>query len=174
MRVRRGVAADAPALAAFGARTFIEAFGADNTPEDVAAFLAKTFGPDIQEREITNPDSITLLMDGDHGLAAYAQVRRQPAPACVTGPKPIEIQRFYVDRPWHGRGVAQQLMQAAHDAAAELGGATIWLGTWERNQRGRAFYAKVGFADVGTVNFYVGSDRQTDHIFMMPVRASAK
>ena len=60
-------------------------------------------------------------------------------------------------------------MQACHDAAAELGGATIWLSTWERNPRGRAFYAKCGFTDVGSADFFVGADRQTDRILEMPV-----
>ena len=174
MNVRRGTPADAAALAEFGARTFVDAFGADNRPEDVAAYLAASFSTELQARELADPHSITLLIDADTGLAAFAQVRRHEPPPCVTGPNPIEIQRFYVDRPWHGRGVAQKLMQAAHDAATELGGSTIWLGTWERNPRGRAFYAKVGFADVGSSHFYVGSDRQTDRIFAMPVHRSTK
>ena len=38
--IRRGVAADAAMLAALGARTFTATFAADNTPEDMAAYLA--------------------------------------------------------------------------------------------------------------------------------------
>ena len=133
-------------------------------------YLASSFGPAKQASELADADCITLLMDAGSALAAFAQVRRHPAPPCVTGPKPVEIYRFYVDRPFHGQGVAQQLMQAAHNAAAELDGETIWLSTWERNPRGRAFYAKCGFADVGSADFYVGADRQTDRILAMPVQ----
>ena len=170
--LRRGVVADAAALAEFAARTFVDAFGADNRPEDVAAHLAATYSAEQQARELADPDRITLLIESGGAIAAFAQVQRHEPPPCVTGPAPIEILRFYVDRPWHGRGVAQQLMQAAHDAAAELGGATVWLSTWERNPRGRAFYAKSGFMDVGTGYFQVGSDRQTDRILAMPIHGA--
>ena len=171
--LRRGVVADAAALAEFAARTFADAFGADNTPEDLAAYLAATYSAEQQARELADPDRITLLIEVGDAIAAFAQVQRRAPPPCVTGPAPIEILRFYVDRPWHGKGVAQQLMQAAHHAAGAMGGATVWLSTWERNPRGRAFYAKCGFADVGTGYFQVGSDRQIDRIFAMPIRVAS-
>jgi GNAT superfamily N-acetyltransferase len=174
MRVRRGVPADAAALAEFAARTFVDAFGAENNPDDLAKHLADSYNPAQQARELADPHIITLLIEESSTLAGFAQVRYHAPPPCVTGPKPIEIMRLYVDRPFHGKGVAQLLMQAAHDAAAELSGETLWLGTWERNPRGRAFYAKVGFVDVGTADFYVGTDRQTDRIFAMPVRATPR
>ena len=42
--IRVGVDTDAPALAAFAARTFEETFAADNCPEDLRVHLAKAFG----------------------------------------------------------------------------------------------------------------------------------
>ena len=162
--IRRAAVADAAAVAAFGAKTFADTFGADNRPEDMAEHLATSFGVPQQTAELSNPDYITLLAEVDGALAAFAQVRRKTAPDCVTGPSPVELHRIYVDRPWHGTGVAQQIMAACLDAATELGGRTVWLSVWERNPRGRAFYAKCGFTDVGTADFWVGPDRQTDRI----------
>ena len=168
-RIRRGVVSDAPALAAFAARTFAEAFGADNRPEDMQAHLAKSYGVPQQTRELASPDVITLLAHQGETLVGYAQVRRQAPPPCVTHERPVELQRFYVDRPAHGTGVAQALMSAAHEAARELGGEHMWLSVWERNPRGIAFYKKVGFVDVGSTDFYVGPDRQTDRILVAEV-----
>jgi ribosomal protein S18 acetylase RimI-like enzyme len=74
----------------------------------------------------------------------------------------MEVVRFYVDRPWHGRGVAHQLMAAAADAAQAAGARTLWLGVWERNPRAIAFYRKCGFEDVGTQIFVLGADHQQD------------
>jgi ribosomal protein S18 acetylase RimI-like enzyme len=78
----------------------------------------------------------------------------------------VELARFYVDRPWHGRGVARELMDAARAAARNLGGRTFWLGVWEHNPRAIAFYAKCGFRDVGSHKFLVGSDLQTDRVMV--------
>jgi GNAT superfamily N-acetyltransferase len=87
----------------------------------------------------------------------------------VTGDAPVEIHRFYVDRPHHGTGLAQQLMAAARATAVEMGGRTLWLGVWERNPRAIAYYAKSGLRDVGSADFFVGPDRQTDRIMAGPL-----
>jgi len=165
-RIRQGEPADAPRLAAFAARAFAEAFGADNRPEDLAAHLASSYGVPQQTGELGDPRYTTLMAERGGALAGYAQLRRQPAPECVAGPSPIELYRFYVDAAWHGQGVAQTLMTATRAAAADMGGATLWLSVWERNPRARAFYAKCGFHDVGTTDFFVGPDRQIDRVLV--------
>jgi ribosomal protein S18 acetylase RimI-like enzyme len=102
-------------------------------------------------------------------LIGYAQVRHSSPPECVSGPSPVELWRFYVDLPYQGRGVAQRLMRAVHLAAQALGGQTIWLSVWEHNPRAIAFYKKCGFADVGSKDFWLGSDRQTDRVMAAQV-----
>ena len=79
---------------------------------------------------------------------------------------PWAIVRFYVDRPWHGRGVAGELMAAAAETARAGGGRTLWLTAWERNPRAQAFYAKAGFRDVGTDTFVLGHSPQVDRVLV--------
>jgi ribosomal protein S18 acetylase RimI-like enzyme len=55
--------------------------------------------------------------------------------------------------------------------ALRRGGETLWLGVWERNERAKAFYRKAGFIDIGSHIYTVGSDAQTDRIFMYQLRA---
>ena len=162
--IRRATVADAAVLADIGARTFHETFAADNSPEDMAEHLAAAFGLAQQTEELTSPDYVTLLAYAGDTLAAFAQVRRKEPPDCVEGPDPIELHRFYVDRRWHGQGVAIQLMAASVAAVREFGGRTVWLSVWEHNPRARAFYAKCGFRQTGTAEFWVGPDCQTDHV----------
>jgi diamine N-acetyltransferase len=166
--IRPAVSQDASALAAFAARTFEQTFANDNTSEDMAAYLTKTYGEPQQRQEIDDRDGLTLLAEEGGGLIAFAQVRRQAPPSNI-GEAPVELRRFYVDRSYQGRGVAQVLMRAAEDAARQLGGRTFWLGVWERNLRAIAFYAKVGFVDTGTQVFVLGSDVQTDRVMARPL-----
>ena len=172
LSIRRGLLRDAAALAALGARTFADTFGAANTPEDLRLYLADTYAEPLQQAELTNPDMLTMLVESGDELVAFAQVRRGSAPTCVALPSPVEIWRFYVDRPWHGRGVAEPLMDAALAAARELGGRSVWLSVWERNPRAIAFYAKQGFADVGSKVFVVGTDHQTDRVMTRGIAES--
>jgi ribosomal protein S18 acetylase RimI-like enzyme len=162
--VRRALPADAAALAEFGARTFRETFEADNTPENMALYLARSYGPELQSAELRDPRMLSLLAEDAGQLAAFSQLRDGPAPEGVTGSRPIELLRFYVDRAWQGRGVAQELMSATVAAAAERGAGAVWLAVWERNERAQAFYRKCGFEDRGAKDFMLGNDRQTDRI----------
>jgi diamine N-acetyltransferase len=172
-QVRVGVVADAAALAEFAARTFAEAFGADNRAEDLHAHLASSFGIAQQTQELLNPDEITLLAFQGEMLRAFSQVRPKAPPSCVVLDRPVELHRFYVDRPAHGTGLAQQLMNAVHETARKFGGQNLWLGVWERNPRAIAFYKKVGFTDRGSTHFFVGPDRQTDRVMVSPVKDPA-
>lgn len=168
---RRAVVGDAAALAEFAARTFDETYGTENEPVNVIAHLMSAYGVAQQSAELANPDWITVVAESRPVLAAYTQVRRVKAPPCVTAADPVEIYRFYVDKPWHGTGLGRLLMKSALEAAAELGGRHAWLGVWEHNPRARAFYMKCGFVDVGSQDFFVGPDRQTDRVLVVPVTA---
>lgn len=170
LQIRRAAPADAAPLAELAARIFAETFAEGTAPDDMAAHLARSYGARQQSEEIADPGMVTLVVEGEGGvLMAFAQVRRIPPPDCVTGEDPVEIARFYVDRPWQGRGLAPRLMAAAREAARELGGRSLWLGVWEKNHRAIAFYEKHGFRDVGSHDFWVGSDRQTDRVMVGPL-----
>lgn len=155
---------DAAALARFAADVFENAFGAQNDPENLAAYLAEAFNPETQAAEIADKTYRTLLLEIGGELAGYAQLRHCPAPDCVTLPAPIELKRFYIAAPYRGEGLAVHLMEAVLGAGIAAGAASIWLGVWEENPRGIAFYRKCGFEEVGSQIFVVGDDPQRDRV----------
>ena len=168
--IRLAVPGDAAALATLAERTFRDTFAAENAPADMAEYVARTYSPAHQARELADPALTTLLAVGPaEELMAYAQLRDGAVPASVTGPAPVELWRFYVDGAYHGQGLAQQLMAAVLEAAGRRGAATLFLGVWERNQRAQAFYRKCGFVDVGAHIFMLGRDRQTDRLMARPL-----
>jgi len=159
--------ADAAQLAEFGARTFRETFAAENTDEDMRAHLEASFSPGMQMREIEDPaiDSL-ILVNAAGSWLGFAQLRTQSSAPGVPASGSIELWRFYVDHPWHGKGVAGPLMLGAKQRAAKRGATSLWLGVWERNARAQAFYRKHGFEPVGRKTFVVGSDPQTDDVLL--------
>jgi len=167
--IRSATTDDAGALAAFAARTFAETFAASNTPEDMQAHLARSYGVAQQTAELTDPSAVTLFAEEDGQLVGYAQLRRGAPPECITPPDTMELHRFYVARDAQGTGVAQQLIAAVQDAARSAGAGHLWLGVWEHNPRAIRFYAKCGFVDVGSQAFDLGADRQTDRVMLAPV-----
>jgi diamine N-acetyltransferase len=167
--IRPGRPEDAEALAALGGRIFRETFAEANDPADMALYVSRTYGKAQQERELGTPGMVTILAESAGRLIGFAQLRFGPPPACVEGRAPIELQRFYVDGPWQGRGVAQALLEATVAEALARGAATLWLGVWERNERARRFYQRCGFVDVGSQPFLLGTDRQTDRVMSRPL-----
>lgn len=164
--VRKGAAADAAGLAELAAATFRDAFATANAPDDLALHLARSYGVAQQGAELADPGILTLIAFEGEAMAGYAQLCRSEPPPSVATTGAMELWRFYVSQSWHGRGVAQALMQAVVDAARAQGATSLWLGVWERNPRAQAFYRKAGFADVGSKVFVVGTDAQTDRVML--------
>lgn len=176
VHIRPATSADAARLSRVAAATFRETFEGENTPEDIARYLAESFSEEQQAADIADPAAIVLLAEhskngGRPELVGYAHLVFGPAPPSVRATNPIELKRLYVARAWHGRRVAQALMDAALEAAHARGAATLWLGVWERNPRAIAFYGKYGFTRVGEQTFMLGADAQTDWVLCRPVRA---
>jgi len=173
VRIRVAAAADAAALADFGARTFAETFGPPLLPRDLEQHLAEQYSPALQAAEIADPACTVLLAVDGERIAGYGVVRAGTAPACVTGPAPIEVRRFYVDRPWQGTGLAAALMQACAQDALRRGAGTLWLTSYTRNPRARRFYERMGFSVVGETTFMVGADAQVDYVLECGLPAPA-
>jgi GNAT superfamily N-acetyltransferase len=159
---RRALAADAELLLEFAARTYYETFAPLNTPGNMQAYMTTAFNPSQFKEEFNHPDAIFLLAEIESKLAGYAKLLADQAPQCVTGAAPIEIVRFYIDRPWQGSGLASALMEACLDEAKQEGFGTVYLGVWEKNERAKAFYRKWDFKRAGQHIFYMGDDPQVD------------
>ncbi len=162
MEVTRATAQDAPLLAELGARTFRDTFAADNSDADMDLYLAASFSPELQARELADEHTLFLIARAGGAPAGYTRLRFGRAPECVPGLRPVELVRFYIDLPWIGRGVGASLMQAALAVASDRGCDCVWLDVWEKNERAMAFYSKWGFSVVGSQPFVLGEDVQSD------------
>ena len=160
--IRRAIPGDADLLAELGARTFSEAFAADNTPEDMAAYIASSFHPDQLVAELGDSRSIFFIADIDGVAVGYARLHAGDVSKSVEGERPIVLVRLYVSAEWLGRGVGEAFMHACISEVRREGYRTLWLGVWEHNSRARAFYRKWAFREVGEHIFQLGADRQTD------------
>ena len=167
--VRRASVEDAALLASLAAAAFSDTFAADNTPENMARYMASAFGEEIQRAELADPRNVVLIASRGVETAGYVMLRLGPAPESVGSPNAIEIARLYSTKQFIGAGVGSTLMKASLQHAADSKHDAIWLGVWERNERAIAFYERWGFRRVGTQSFQLGDDLQTDHIMTRTV-----
>jgi ribosomal protein S18 acetylase RimI-like enzyme len=167
--IRRATEADAALLAELGARTFAESFADQNTPEDMAAYLAQSFGPELLREELADPQNTFLILENGGVAIGYAHLRAGEPPACVSGPKAIELSRLYVLSTFQGSGVGARLMEACLSEARQAGYQTMWLGVWKQNVRAQAFYQRWNFSVVGEHIFQLGADQQMDWLMERPL-----
>ena len=164
MNIRYGTTEDAKLLSELGARTFYDTFAKDNTPENIAAYLQKSFSPEMQFDELSQPDVIFFIAEFEEIPVGYAQLILNSKDEVIKGIRPLEIRRIYTLQEYLGKGVGKELMQATISEARQRGCDCIWLGVWEKNQRAIDFYKKWGFREAGTHLFSVGDDPQNDFV----------
>jgi diamine N-acetyltransferase len=154
---------DVEALADIAKRIYWETFAKDNDPVELQKYLNDTFNPTQLTQLVNNPNYHIWLARNGEELAGYCTLRDEAAKYdVIPGTHPIEIERFYLDTPYHGKGHAQQMMAFCLTQADQLGADVVWLGVWEHNPRAERFYQKFGFTRVGQHDFWIGNDCQND------------
>lgn len=172
MKIRHGITQDARMLSELGARTFYDAFARENTPENMDAYLKKSFSPQIQLDELSRSDVLFLIAEVDNIPVGYAQLILNSREESVEGNMPVEIRRIYALQEYIGKGVGSGLMSSALHEARERGCDVIWLGVWEKNSRAIDFYRKWGFREMSTHVFSLGDEPQTDWIMALKLDRS--
>jgi ribosomal protein S18 acetylase RimI-like enzyme len=164
--LRRANRKDAELLVELGKRAFYEAFAEQTAPEDMTAYLQTTFSIEETKTQLNNKDSLYLIIEFQDDSVGYAYLYPTRPPQCIEDPKSIQLIRFYLLRKCYGLGVGDALMQTCLDHSGARGYRSIWLSSWELNDRANAFYRRWHFKVVGRQKFVVGSDVQNDFIFM--------
>ena len=165
---RRGSVDDAEALALLAAQTFLETYRDFDEVQDNADYVAKHFRVPAVASLLADPQATTLLAASGAELAGYAVLRAGSTPSCVTGEKPLQLERFYLAEAAIGRGEGTRLLRAVQAEARWLGALTLWLGVYHRNARAIRFYEARGFCQIGERDFPFGG-----RIFVDPVYAIA-
>ncbi|RQS65486.1 GNAT family N-acetyltransferase [Burkholderia sp. Bp8963] len=146
--------------------TFVEGFGIPYGAEDLAAYEAASYSPDVVRGQLLDPEHRTWVVEAsDQSLVGYAFVGpcKLPHPEVKNGDG--EICQIYLRRGAQGTGAGQSLLGLAIDFLAEKRPGPIWLGVWSGNEKAIAFYERAGFKRVGGYEFKVGSSTDSEFIY---------
>jgi diamine N-acetyltransferase len=169
MILRPATLADAPALAALGAETFIAAFGDLYSAEDLAAFLAQVHAPGPVAEEIAGDTCTHCLAELDGALVAYCKLRYPSHyTAYSDAANPIELGQLYALPGRTGGGIGTRLMDWALGAARDRSHDAVLLSVYAENYGAQRFYQRYGFAKIADITFQVGE--QLDPEFLYELR----
>ena len=167
--IRKADPDDLNQLVQLSRQTFIEAFGAQNKPENIKSYMDMAFSEPQLLDELLDPDATFFLVfavsEEEEGPVGYAKLRSSKKQAALEGYRAMEIQRIYVLERLKGWKVGKLLMQTCLDTARQLGFEVVWLGVWEHNPSAIAFYRRWGFEQFGAYIFPFGDEDQTDLLF---------
>lgn len=167
MEIRYGIPEDAAMLAKIGAKTFYDAYIEDINADDLQTFVNETFSTEIQLKELTDTNSIFLIVEVDNNIAGYAKLTINAINEYIKGTRTLEVSRIYLLQGYIGRGIGKELMARAAQEAKERDCDSIWLGVWDKNQKAISFYEKIGFRKMGTHPFEFGDEKHNDLIMEM-------
>jgi ribosomal protein S18 acetylase RimI-like enzyme len=155
-----------PALSQLAMDTFVETFGHLYPPEDLSAFLEKSYASERLATEITDPAQFwRIVYEGDDAVA-YLQCGPVSLPHADADPaREGELKRLYVHSSQQGKGLGKKLLTIAMNWMNETyGDAAQWIGVWSQNHKAQALYLSYGFETAGAYQFAVGKTLDDEFI----------
>lgn len=169
IEIRRATPADVLLISALATVTFYEAYFEQDTPDDMAKYLAEAFSEKQIAEEIADPNAVFFIAFREAKAVGYAKLIGGSTADGVTGTNPIELKRIYlVERCW-GTGVGEHLLRHCESYGRKHGHDIIWLGVWQENVRGQRFYKKYGYKKVGTLTFPYGETVGINDVMEKPL-----
>lgn len=166
MILRPATPADAPALAALGAETFIAAFGHLYSEADLAAFLALVHAPGPVAEEIAGDECTHCLVEDGGRLVAYCKLRYPSHYTSYSDARdPIELGQLYALPGYTGTGIGAQLMDWAMGVARDRGHDAVLLSVYAENFGAQRFYQRYGYGKIADITFPVGEQLDPEFLY---------
>lgn len=155
---------DAETLSELSRQTFYDTFTGTCTEDDMQQFLDEYFNLEQVKKELADENDLYFFAETDNKPVGYLRLKEDYSslPLMLQW-KAMELKRIYISKEYHGKGIAQALMEFTINYSIENNYEVIWLGVWEHNERAKKFYSKYGFTDSGHTHLFpIGSTPQTD------------
>lgn len=153
---------DIKQLQIIGKQTFLETFSEGNSEENMKMYLEEGFAEEKLLSELQDPNAEFYFATSEGDVIGYLKLNFGDSQTELKDNSALEIERIYVLKDYHGKGVGQLLYKKALEIAKMKKVSYVWLGVWEENPRAISFYKKNGFEEFDKHIFKLGDDEQTD------------
>ncbi|MBL7943649.1 MAG: GNAT family N-acetyltransferase [Flavobacteriales bacterium] len=164
VQIRKAGKEDLSLLCRLGRQTFIEAYAAQNDPQNMERYLAENFTDETTLAELHTADSDFFILEYKSEPVGYARTRNAEIVHQLEDRRYAELARLYMLDTHHRLGLGRHLLQHCIDFLGSAGYNTVWLGVWKKNEKAIAFYEAFGFRIFGEHIFPFGNENQSDWI----------
>lgn len=145
-------------------KTFVDAFGDQNTVSDMEMYIAESRNLLQVEKEFNDPNAILLFTESEGEITGFMKINEKDSQSRKFDQSSLELERIYLLEGHQGRGYGEQMIHHFEQMGIGLGVEMIWLGVWKKNPRAVAFYKKHGFEIFGEHDYLIGTDLQRDYL----------
>ncbi|MCX7729502.1 MAG: GNAT family N-acetyltransferase, partial [Bacteroidia bacterium] len=128
IEIRKVTIKDLDELQKIGRQTFYETFASDNTEENMNKYLDEAFSLTKLMTELSDKNAEFYFAMLDENVIGYLKINFGQSQTELKNDKAIEIERIYVLKEYHGKGVGQLLLDKAIKIARQKNAEYVWLG----------------------------------------------
>ena len=159
---------DARVLSVLAMQVFLDTYATDGIDAALAAEVSTVYTSEVFRGRLADPAvELHLAVQGAHAVGFVDIDHTSACP--LAGIHGAEVFRLYVQRPFQGRGVGRALMALAGQSVRRRGGNAVWLTAWVGNARALAFYAALGWRDVGATTYMIDGTGYENRVLTKPL-----
>lgn len=170
IKIKKVTITDIEQLQKIGRDTFFETFYDSNTEENMKKYLEINFSLKNLAKELKKKDNEFYFALKNNKVIGYLKLNFGSAQTELKNENTVEIERIYVLKIYHGKNIAQFLLEKAIEISNQKNVNYIWLGVWEKNIRAIKFYQKNNFIAFDKHIFKLGDDEQNDIMMKLTLR----
>ena len=172
--IRKAGLNDIGIICSLGAQTFMDAYEANNTKEDLEAYILKSFSKKKIEEELNTVNTVCYLCYDCDKPMGYSKLNFDTSCEAFESENVTELQRIYVLKEYYNHKAGKEIMHHAIELCKEKGYDYLWLGVWKENHRALKFYSSWGFENIGEREFTVGSKKYEDYYLRKKLKKTFK
>lgn len=164
VQLRPATQEDALCLSVLATQVFLDTYATTGIRPAIAKEVLHTFSVSAFASLLDQHGTFIHVVERDGHLLGFSQINIGTRQELLTARHPAELDRLYVQEAFTRMGLGSQLLQIAETTAAQHGTDFMWLTSWVHNARALQFYARQGYADIGSTSFLMDGETHENRV----------
>ena len=162
---RRGTADDSLCVGVLAMQVFLDTYATEGIRPDLAREALSVYTPEKFAERLSHRSTQFLLAERMGHLVAFAEVVHDGEPPDPSISRGAELVRLYVHPHFKRRGLGRALLAQVETMAKSKSAECLWLTAWVGNAPALAFYAALGYTDIGATTYSFQGNSYENRIF---------
>ena len=163
--IRQAAPRDALCIGVLGMQVFLDTYATEGIRCAIAKEALHAFAPESIAQLIEQPGTALIVAEVNNHLVGFAQITLNASHSMIEARDVAELQRLYIQERFTGRGIGQQLLDAAEQQAAAAGASLLWATVWVGNERALGFYPRRGYVELGSPTYTFQGETHENRLF---------